>query len=235
MGRGGEEGGPEKATRATEEKEMRRAMFLFLFFILGAGLSLGQESGTFGDPLFWDANPEPDVVDYRMFRSDSPCLDATPSPGTCPTFVEQALVGQGTDPRAWAEPGPIVFVQDYYYRVTARNTSGLESQFSNELNVRWLNPNAPSAPGSLRGTEQGANLWLDWDEPDLDEQVEAWRIYKSTEEIEVGGLLDETWETEYRAGNPGRIGPSFYNVTAVNNSGAESEPAGPIVYRGKSQ
>ncbi len=213
---------------------MRRASFLFLFFILAGGSALGQVFvADFGDPIFWDPNTETDVMDYRVFRSDSPCIDPTPTPALCGNFIEVAVVGQGPDPINWTEPGPIVFVQDYFYRVTARNTSNLESQFSNELNVRWLNPNAPAPPGSLRGTEQGATLWLDWDEPELDEQVEAWRIYKSTQELEVGGLLDETWTTEYKDVNPGRDGPRFYNVTAVNDSGNESKPAGPVVYEGR--
>ncbi len=212
---------------------MRRMIFLLLCFVLAGGVSLGQvQTGTFGDPIFWDANSEPDVADYSVFRSDSPCVDPTPTPVTCSAFVEQAIVGQGTDPISWIEPGTIVFVQDYYYRVTARNTSGLVSQFSNELNVRWFNPNAPAAPGSLRAEETGARLWIDWDEPEPVDHVAVWNVYKSTQEIELGALLGMTGVSEYRDVNPGRRGPRFYNVTAVNDAGIESKPAGPVVYEG---
>ena len=213
---------------------MRRAIFLFLFFVLAGGPALGQVFvATLGDPIYWDANTETDVVDYRVFRSDSPCIDPTPTPALCGNFIEVAVVGQGPDPINWIQPSPIVFVQDYFYRVTARNSSNLESQFSNELNVRWLNPNAPAPPGSLRGTEQGARLWIDWDDPDPQEHVAVWNVYKSTQEIELGALLGMTGVSEYRDVNPGRRGPKFYNVTAVNDSGIESKPAGPVVYEGR--
>lgn len=213
---------------------MRRAIFLFLFFILAGGSAFGQVFvATLGDPIYWDANTETDVVDYRVFRSDSPCIDPTPTPAICGNFIEVAVVGQGPDPINWIQTSPIVFVQDYFYRVTARNSSNRESLFSNELNVRWLNPDAPAPPGSLRGTEQGARLWIDWDDPDPKEHVAVWNVYKSTQEIELGALLGMTGVSEYRDVNPGRRGPRFYNVTAVNDSGIESKPAGPVVYDGR--
>ncbi len=197
--------------------------------------ALGQVfTANLGDPIYWDARPETDVDEYGVFRSAIPCTDPTPNPSTCPAFVQVATVPQGADPINWTEPGPITFVQDYYYRVTARNTSLLESQFSNELNVRWLNPLAPGAPGSLRGTEQGANMWLDWDDPDpaAHEHVEFWRVYKSEQEAEIGNHIMSVGQTSYRDKNPGRVGPQWYRVTALSHHG-ESAPAGPVEYVGK--
>ncbi len=213
---------------------MRRAIFLFLFFTLACGPSFGQVETAFpGDPFFWDANPETDVIDYGVFRGEAPCVDPTPTVGTCPGFAQVAVVPQGADPISWTEPATLTFVKDYYYRVTARNTSGNESGMSNELNVRWLNPDAPSIPGSLRKTEQGARIWIDWDEPEPEEHVAVWNVYKSTQEVELGAMLGMTGVSEFRDVNPGRRGPRFYNVTAVNDSGIESKPAGPVVYQGK--
>ena len=186
-----------------------------------------------GSPMFWDANTETDIADYGVYRSAIPCTDPTPAPVTCINFVEVAQVAQGSDPRDWTEPGPVVFVQDYYYRITARNTSGEMSLFSNELNVRWLNPIAPGAPGSLRSTAQGANMWLDWDDPDPSEHVTVWNIYKSTQVEFIGAHLDSVAVTDYRDNNPGRRGPRYYSVTAVNDRQMESDPAGPVVYVGR--
>lgn len=204
-----------------------RKLLLFLLFV---GTAYGQETVNFPAPIYWDANTEPDVLDYGVYRSDTPCTDPNPSPVTCLSFVQQAAVVQGTDPRQWTEPGPIVFVQDYYYRITARNTSGNESLFSNELNLRWLNPNAPGAPGDLRSLEQGANMRLDWDD---NEHVAVWRVYKSMAEDKQGALLAHTSVSEYRDTNPGRVGPRWYNVTAVSDDGDESPTAGPVIYVGK--
>jgi hypothetical protein len=206
---------------------MRKLLLLLLF----VGPVFGQaETINFPAPIYWDANTETDVVDYGVYRSDTPCTDPNPSPVTCLSFVQQAAVVQGTDPRQWTEPGPIIFVQDYYYRITARNTSGHESLFSNELNLRWLNPNAPGAPGDLRAEEQGANMWLDWDD---DAHVAAWRIYKSVTEEERGDLVGVTFYSDHRDNNPGRVGPRYYRVTGVNAAGEEGEAAGPVIYVGK--
>ncbi len=215
-------------------KEVLRIYWFLLFLFLVGSVVHGQvQTANFGDPIYWDANTEPDVDEYGVFRSNTPCTDTTPSPVTCPNYAQVATVAQGVDPINWIEPGPIVFVQDYYYRVTARNTSGNESQFSNELNVRWLNPDAPSAPGDLRKLEQGARMWIDWDDPDPLEHVAVWNVYKSTQEEELGAMLAMVGETEYRDRNRGRRGPRYYNVTAVNDEGVESLPAGPVIYQGK--
>jgi len=106
---------------------------------------------TFGLPIYWDANTESDMVDYGVYRADADCTDPVPAPPNCPGFAEVATVAQGPDPIQWTEPGPVVFVtQDYVYRVTARNTSGNESIFSDSLTIRWLNPDAPGKPGEPR-------------------------------------------------------------------------------------
>lgn len=126
-----------------------KKLLLILFLVSPA---LGQTvDHEFGLPIFWDANTEADVDEYGVFRSASDCIDALPAPGTCPGFVEVATVPQAADPIQWTEPGPVVFVtQDFVYRVTARNTSGNESPFSDSLTIRWLNPDAPGRPGAPR-------------------------------------------------------------------------------------
>lgn len=212
---------------------MKKAILASIFFCL-AGCMFGQVETAFpGDPFFWDANPEPDMVDYGVFRAEAPCTDPTPTVGTCPGFVQVAVVVQGVDPITWTEPATLTFVKDYYYRVTARNTSGNESGMSNELNIRWLNPDAPSIPGSLRKTEQGARIWIDWDDPEPAEHVAVWNVYKSTQEQELGGHAATVTLSEWGDVNPGRRGPRYYSVTAVNDEGAESMAAGPVVYQGK--
>jgi hypothetical protein len=63
--------------------------------------------------------------------------------------------------------------------------------------------------------------------------VAVWNVYKSTDSEELGAQAASVTLTEYSDVNPGRRGPRFYNVTAVNDQGAESMPAGPVVYEGK--
>jgi len=129
--------------------------FLLFLFLVG-GIAHGQTvDNDFGLPIYWDANTESDMLDYGVYRADVDCTDPVPAPLNCPGFVEVASVVQGPDPIQWTEPGPVVFVtQDYVYRVTARNTSGNESIFSDSLTIRWLNPDAPGKPGGPRTTTQ---------------------------------------------------------------------------------
>ncbi len=130
---------------------MKKLLCVLILFGLTCGFGYGQaQSIDLSSPIYWDANTEADLDTYGVYRSETPCTDPTPTPVTCPSFVEVASVPQAIDPIQWTEPGPVTFVQDYYYRVTARNTSGNESGMSNELNVQWLNPNAPAIPGDPR-------------------------------------------------------------------------------------
>lgn len=210
---------------------MKNLLVLLALFLI-PNLSAQVSTPDLGDSIYWDVNTEPDVDEYHMYRSTVPCVDSTPTPQTCAGFAQVAVIPQAVDPMSWIEPGPVVFVQDYYYRVLSHNTSNLVSAFSNELNVRWFNPNAPGIPGDLRGTEMGANMRLDWDEPALEEHVTVWNVYKSAQQGLVGNIIARTNVTEYRDINPGRDGPRYYNVTAVNSSSVESDPAGPIEYVG---
>ncbi len=133
-------------------------MKFILAILLFSAPIWAQETLDFPAPIYWDANTEPDIDTYGVYRSETPCTDPTPDLVNCPLFLEVASVAQAADPIQWTEPGPVVFVQDYYYRITARNTSGEESLFSNELNLRWLNPNAPGRPGEPRTTSTVAIL-----------------------------------------------------------------------------
>ena len=127
-------------------------ILLIIFCVEAFGQTVDHD---FGLPIYWDANTESDMDHYGVYRSPTPCTDPVPAPANCPEFVLQATVSQGPDPIQWTEPGPMVFVtQDYIYRVTALNTSGNESIFSDSLTLRWLNPNAPGKPGEPRPAPQ---------------------------------------------------------------------------------
>jgi hypothetical protein len=206
-------------------KKIFFSLVMISFFMCG----LPAQSPT--QPLWWDANTEADLSGYWMYRSLTPCTDTLPAPNTCSSFakIHSSLIPQAPDPVNFVDTGPLQFQTHYYYRVTAVNTSDEESLFSNELDTIHANPNAPAAPGTLRGNEQGANMWLDWDDMD---HVRAYNVYKSEQANEVGNLIVTLRASEFKDTNPGRIGPRWYNVTSVNDFG-ESEPSGPIEYKGK--
>jgi len=190
-------------------------------------------------PLWWDTNPEANVNGYWVYRSDVSCTVPSPSPATptepsnCPGFVRVSTkVAQGpslTTPR-FIDEG-LDFNRTYFYRATAENDFDLESLFSGEVSVTWA-AIRPSAPGNFRGTETGALLILDWTPNPQEEQVNAYTVRKSSSEEAPGGVIAHISVTEYLDVNPGRRGPRFYWVTAINDLGSESFPSGPVLYRG---
>ena len=215
---------------------------LILFVVLamacvGAEASLLQVGPAPGR-LFIDANTEPDVDSYWLYRSGVACTDPTPTPTNCPMYARVGvLTPQSPDPVLLTDP-VFTFAQGYFYAATALNTSLLESAFSNQLAVTWLNPNAPSPPGRLRESEQGVEMRLRWDRNDPTERVNVYRVYKSSTEEVFGALLamiggGKNEQVQYVDDNFSRLGPKWYRVTAVNDLGIESVAAGPVQYVGR--
>ena len=86
--------------------------------------------------LAWDANTEPDLAGYKVYWGrSSGHYDNTPvptvAPSANPTFTTPALPN-GT----------------WYFAVTAYNTAGMESGYSNEVSKTIAT--APAPPKSLR-------------------------------------------------------------------------------------
>jgi len=203
----------------------------FFSLVMISFFMCGLPAQSPAQPLWWDANTEADLSHYDAYRSLASCTDILPSPNTCQTFekINVNPIPQAPDPINFVDNGPLQFQTHYFYRVLACNSSGLCSSFSNELDTIHANPNAPAAPGTLRGTEQGANMWLDWDDV---EHVRAYNVYKSEQENAVGDLIVTLRASEYKDTNPGRRGPWWYSVTSLAND-FESEPSPTVKYEGK--
>jgi chitinase len=121
-----------------------RRFFLFCFLVLLATLPAiasvriqqGQTPGTV--QLYWDPNTETDLAGYKVYWGKiSGKYDNSPVPTVGvmaqPTFTTPVL-GNGT----------------WYFAVTAYNTAGLESGYSNE--VLTVISIAPAPPKGLRFT-----------------------------------------------------------------------------------
>lgn len=93
---------------------------LFLCLILGLSSGIGLGASVV---LEWDANPEPDIAGYNVYRSDD--LES----GYAKINGELVTALAFTDPLAQAG-------KTYSYVATAVNQSGLESAFSTEVSVQ---------------------------------------------------------------------------------------------------
>lgn len=104
---------------------------------------------VFGATLEWDANPETNILGYRVYWGNAP-RDYLP-------YEAVFDVGNATSNALLTATGRV------YYAVTAYNTEGLESDFSDEVFYDWpISPTPPMRPMNLRfsGTNNLAEIRL---------------------------------------------------------------------------
>ncbi len=113
-------------------------------------------SFTKGVALAWNPNPEPDIMDYRVHMgTNSRSYQwswATSSPITGMVIMAQGQVATNTNYFHFSQqvfPGSN-FPPYSYFAATARNTSGLESDYSNEVILTNKTELRPATPGTLR-------------------------------------------------------------------------------------
>jgi len=146
---------------------MKKLLFLFLFTSSVIGQSVS---------MVWDANTEVDLAGYHVYRKDpgmttfarltASILPCGPSDFTCTTYAD----------------GAVAYGVTYEWVVTAVNTSGLESGFSNVLSANVLNPNAPSAPTGLVLVVIAKNEFqLDWADVEGADYYEVWVARKQAD------------------------------------------------------
>ncbi len=112
---------PLKSTFAAIRRSVRVAMGLALVFDAGlpSQANASEQAGIFSVSLAWDANPEPDVVGYRLYSGTESGRYSTVTDVPDQTTATIGLPSAGT----------------YYVVVTASNSAGLESLPSSELVV----------------------------------------------------------------------------------------------------
>ncbi len=128
--------------------------------------------------LGWQANAEPDVVRYRIFR------DTTPNAETrLATLLADNLSYLDTD----VENGTT-----YYYRLRAEDASGNESEYSEEFAVLPRSPFV-DAGVTLPGIASGDAAWADYDNDGDDDLI---LTGQSTSSIGVTSPLTEVFDND---------------------------------------
>jgi hypothetical protein len=129
---------------------MVRIFALFATVIALATSAMGQQVR-----LVWDANSEADLAGYRVYRSTA-AGSGHQQIGSIPCSGGNAACATFTDTDG------LVYATTYYYVVTAVNTSGLESGYSNQVSAFVPNPEPPAAPTGLQVAESGVNVSARW-------------------------------------------------------------------------
>lgn len=117
----------------------------FCLFVLGA---TGAHAADV--TLAWDANTEQDLAGYKLYYSTTGAggpYNGTAIPGhPSPTDIPLSALEDPANPQVTATGLP---EGHYYFVVTAYDSSGNESGYSNEVNA-LIDITAPAVPGTLR-------------------------------------------------------------------------------------
>jgi Fibronectin type III domain len=111
----------------------------------------------------------------------------------------------------------------YYYEVSAVNNVG-EGPVSNEASATPQAAGAPQAPTNLvANTAKGKGVQLSWS-ASASSGV-TYNVYRSTSGAGTFTLIGSSSSTSYKDTKTTRGATYFYEVTAVNSAGVESQPS----------
>ncbi len=190
--------------------------------------------------VMWDRNSEANLLEYRVYRSDSPTLTPMPQAVVPATASDPAAILYADTP---AENGVT-----YYYQVTAVNKSGVESERSQKVSATPDVP--PAAPENVQVVAGDKSATITWNPvtrlapPDNREIIvtgrtlRSYRIYRTIAHTGVRTLVEDVPLTAL-AGQPkyeDRRAPTGvglrYSVTATmldaNNGVLESDEGKPV-------
>ena len=178
-----------------------------------APANLSATAGVMQVTLQWDQNTEADFLRYRIYggttANPTVKMDSTTNRITDTSKVITGLTNGVT----------------YYFRITAVDSSGLESGYSNEVGATPLGPDIPpGVPVNLAATAGDMQVTLRWNqntEPDF----LRYRIYGGTTAnpiVKMDSTMDGIADTS-KVITGLTNGVTYYSrITAVDSSGLES-------------
>ena len=154
----------------------------------------------------WDANPEGDVVGYKVFRGTSTASMTTP---VCPSGSTDPPID---DLRSCIDLSPPAYTGSaLYYGVYAYDQSPTGAVRQGALasaEVNLAHNAAPKAPANLAAVASGGAVTVSWKipaaplDPDSGDTIESFRVYRRAATVPAG----TAWTTA------DRIGPAGYDA-----------------------
>ncbi|MBN0049084.1 hypothetical protein JS756_34390 [Streptomyces actuosus] len=160
--------------------------------------------------LRWDANTEPDLAGYRVYRSTSSTVELTEA-----NLLTTVSSSSYTDepPQTGAA---------FSYVVTAVDNNGHESAPSGTARYDTYDTTAPSAPAIRTPDTSGSNLVIKWTAVG---GAAVYRVYRATSADGPFSRIAETSQTSAEDTSTTEDVQYFYRVTAVDSAGNESRPS----------
>jgi hypothetical protein len=176
-----------------------------------APASVASSTSNAGISISWAANAEGNVAGYRVYRSDS-------ANGGFSLLTTSLVTGlRYTDVLAPAG-------QTSFYRVTAVDANGNESAFTATSAALSADVTPPAPPSNVFAAGDPNAIVINWSD-NLETDIAGYNVYRSSSasgvftKLNTDGLLTTPTYTDTTA--PAGA-TSFYQVTAVDNSGNES-------------
>ena len=173
---------------------------------------LTAASAGSGIQLNWSANTDPDLLGYRIYKSDS-------ATGTFLVLNSGQTVTGTTYIDTLAQSG-----QHWYYAISAVDLSGNESALSAVADATVLDTTPPAVPTNLKATGVGTGIQLGWTASG-DSDLAGYRIFRADAPggtfaaLNGGQLVTATSFTDTTV-NPGETW--YYYVAAVDTTGNQS-------------
>ncbi|MCP4723652.1 MAG: hypothetical protein GY863_01375, partial [bacterium] len=166
--------------------------------------------------LSWDANTEPDLTDYIIYRSQ--LNDFSPSSSDSIAFV--------TSPAVTYRDSALVIGTTYYYKIAAIDTAFNYSGFSTQDYGAAIDTTAPNTPQNLTAADGSDNVLLEWDQ-NVESDLLKYTIYRSTtpgfspvpgDSIDIAASTDTTFTDTLAAVNT----TYYYRISASDSLNQES-------------
>ncbi len=180
----------------------------------GAPTGLTAVAGDSAITLDWDDNPEFDLADYNVARSET-------SGGPYDPIAEGVVPSEYTD-------GTVTVGTTYYYVVTASDVNDNESDPSGEATATAVDLTAPAPPTGLVAFGFDGEVILYWDdntEPDL----AAYNVMRSeTQGGPYATVAEGVGDSSWPDGTVVNGTTYYYVVTAVDVNTNESDPSAEV-------
>jgi fibronectin type 3 domain-containing protein len=184
---------------------MKKLVLLLLFMFLSTS------AFAVGVQLSWDPNTEADLAGYKVYQS-------TTSGG----YVKGSPIAAVASPTVTYTVASIVD-GTYYYVLTAFDTSGNESDFSNEVSIK-IDTVAPGKTVGLTAVVTANTVKLTWT-ASTDIDTVGYKIYQYTTSGSPGTAIATIGKVTSWTSAALADGTYYFTVSAVDDGGNEGVTA----------
>ncbi|MFC1481593.1 FG-GAP-like repeat-containing protein [Candidatus Neomarinimicrobiota bacterium] len=163
--------------------------------------------------LHWNPNSEADLAKYRIYRGTS-------SPAS--TLLD-SVVGSSPPDTTYTDTS-LTNGQEYFYRITAVDSTGNASGYSNEVSETPEDITAPAAPNALTATPSDQQIDLTWDANGEADLADYYLYRYTANDSTLAARIDTIPKASTNATDTGLSNgsPYWYWVSAVDSASNES-------------